>query len=575
MKCTSVSSHQRSLRRPYGQNKVITQQKKIVLSLLFILSSLLFVLIILNCTPPVSRDALTHHLAVPKLYLTNGGIFEIPNLSFSYYPMNLDLLYLIPLWFGYDTIPKFIHLLFGLATAWLVYQHLQKRLNSVWGLTGALFFLTTPVIVHLATSAYVDLGLTFFTTASVLLLLRWNQAQKLSPLILAGLCAGLAAGTKYNGLLVIFLLSCFIPFMKKDSDNHSTKQSSNVYAALLFCSVAILAVSPWLIRNYVWTGNPTYPLFQFLFSTEQAPLTQGMNPLLIRKIIYHESLLQTLLIPIRIFFEGQDNNPQFFDGVLNPFLLFFFLAALIPYRVEEALKREKKLFVWFIVLFLLFTFVQRVIRIRYIVPILPFITILGMYGLFNLQSFLWAKKYRHTAVLLPLVLLVTAFSLNGNYLLNHWQKIRPLEYISGKMDRTTFISRFWPEYPLVDYANKNLPRSANILAVFLGNRGYYFDRSVQFDLNEGKSLLHTLAKEHRTSNEIADSLNEMGISHLLIREDLFRQNNKRQLTAEEQQRLSLFLQKFTTTIATTNNHSLRTLLTKDNPLIKKMRLPPP
>ena len=43
---------------------------------------------------PISRDALTHHLYLPRLYLQHGGIYEIPDLVFSYYPMNLDLLYI-------------------------------------------------------------------------------------------------------------------------------------------------------------------------------------------------------------------------------------------------------------------------------------------------------------------------------------------------------------------------------------------------------------------------------------------------------------------------------------------------
>ena len=57
---------------------------------------------ILASVPPVSRDALTHHLYIPKLYLQQGHIYEIPNIKFSYYPMNLDLLYMVPLYFKND-----------------------------------------------------------------------------------------------------------------------------------------------------------------------------------------------------------------------------------------------------------------------------------------------------------------------------------------------------------------------------------------------------------------------------------------------------------------------------------------
>ena len=41
---------------------------------LIILNSIL--VSVLSLVPPISRDALVHHLAVPKLYLEHGGIFE-------------------------------------------------------------------------------------------------------------------------------------------------------------------------------------------------------------------------------------------------------------------------------------------------------------------------------------------------------------------------------------------------------------------------------------------------------------------------------------------------------------------
>ena len=91
--------------------------------LIGLLVSLIVSVIILACVPPISRDALVHHLAIPKLYLKHGGIYEIPSLKFSYYPMNLDLLYIIPLYFGNDIIPKFIHFAFALLTAWLIFKY--------------------------------------------------------------------------------------------------------------------------------------------------------------------------------------------------------------------------------------------------------------------------------------------------------------------------------------------------------------------------------------------------------------------------------------------------------------------
>jgi hypothetical protein len=115
--------------------------------ILTLLAVLIVSIVILSCVPPVSKDALVHHLAIPKLYLKHGGIYEIPFMPFSYYPMNLELLYMIPLFFGNDIVPKFIHFSFALLTAWLIFNYLRRRINAIYALLGIIFFLSIPVIV--------------------------------------------------------------------------------------------------------------------------------------------------------------------------------------------------------------------------------------------------------------------------------------------------------------------------------------------------------------------------------------------------------------------------------------------
>ena len=186
--------------------------------LLFALSGLVFLLIVsiivLASVPPVSKDALTQHLAVPKLYLKHGGIYEIPFMPSSYSPMNLDLLYLIPLYFRNDIVPKFIHFSFALLTAWLIFNYLKRRISVFYALIGVLFFLSIPIIVKLSITVYVDLGLIFFSTASLLLLLRWiENGFPLKFLIISASFCGLALGTKYNGLITLFILTFFVPFL--------------------------------------------------------------------------------------------------------------------------------------------------------------------------------------------------------------------------------------------------------------------------------------------------------------------------------------------------------------------------
>ena len=145
---------------------LILQNRKIIkISLVAFLGILICSVLILCTTPPISKDALIHHLAVPKLFLKHGGIYEIPTMDFSYYPMNLDLLYMVPLYFGNDIIPKFIHFGFAILTAWLLFNYLRRRIDVTYALLGVCFFLSTPIIIKLSINVYVDLGLVFFSTA--------------------------------------------------------------------------------------------------------------------------------------------------------------------------------------------------------------------------------------------------------------------------------------------------------------------------------------------------------------------------------------------------------------------------
>src|SRR5918995_1704097 len=129
--------------------------------------------IVLGFLPPTARDELTHHLAIPKLYARAGRIIEVPMAPYAYYPMLLDMLYTPFVYWGYDFIAKHIHALFAFLTGFLIYAYLSRRLSRAYGLLGFFFFISTPAVLRLSHWAYIDLGITFYSTAALLCLLRW------------------------------------------------------------------------------------------------------------------------------------------------------------------------------------------------------------------------------------------------------------------------------------------------------------------------------------------------------------------------------------------------------------------
>ena len=250
---------------------MLSFSKYIKIILVGLLLSLILSIIILSYVPPVSRDALTHHLAVPKLYLKHGSIYEIPELKVSYYPMNIDLLYLIPLYFGNDIIPKFIHFSFALMTAWLIFNYLKKRIDTSYALFGVLLFLSLPVIIKLSITVYVDLGLYYFSTVSLICLFKWIEKDfKIKYLIISAIWCGLALGTKYNGLIVLFLLTLFVPFIYLRSIHSGTySQIRAIGYSAVFMIVSFMVFSPWMVKNYIWTNNPIYPLYDSVFNPKK------------------------------------------------------------------------------------------------------------------------------------------------------------------------------------------------------------------------------------------------------------------------------------------------------------------
>lgn len=488
--------------------------------MLFSIKSVLAIYAILvflmNFVPPFMRDELTHHLFVPKLWIAKGKIFQIPDLLPSYYPMNIDLLYVVPLYFGNDIIPKFIHYAFGLSTAWLIYAYLEKKINSFFALLGALLFLSTPVILKLSVSAYVDLGLIFFSWASFYFLIKWSEEPNHNKLlIISAILCGLACGTKYNGLIVLMILTLNVPILYLFSGNYSySNQITALRKTFLFCSVSIIIFSPWMIKNYIWTNNPLYPLYQNKIAGQDSSLRFSVEPLLQRKLIYKESPLETLLIPIRIFFQGKDDSPKFFDGQLNPFLLLFAIIPFFLKKISERIRKEQMILGIYALVFLLFVYFTTDMRIRYIAPILPPVVILSTFGinsLFNLaERNKWGLKNIFRTITFAIVIIM--ISINTVYLLKTFSDINPMPYIFGKISKETYLEKRLPEYNTIRYANKIMKKGNKLFALFLGNKGYYFDNEVLFLQN----TFNDIAESYSSDRPLSGWLDENRFTHVIV-----------------------------------------------------------
>ncbi|MCJ7540733.1 MAG: phospholipid carrier-dependent glycosyltransferase, partial [Desulfobacterales bacterium] len=524
-------------------------------------------------TPPISRDALIHHLAVPKLWLKHGGFYEISWAEYSYYPMYVNLLYLVCLYFKNDMAPKFIHLAFGFGTGWLIFFYLKKKFDRNWAFLGMVIFITTPIVVWLSTSAYIDLGMTFFTTASVLSFVKWRDSEyrQFKWLLISSFCMGIAIGSKYNALIagLILILILMLSYAKD-----SQRQIATLNYGIFFFMITAIVASPWYLKNYFQTGNPFYPLFNSFFqSLHHQPVQEiirhqtgekigQLSFFKMRQVMYGETFWETLSIPIRMFFQGEDNSYRYFQGVLNPILIVFSPFILL----DRKYKRDKFLFVFFSVLFIFMAYFLTEKQVRYILPVLPFLTILAVMGIkdltdkLNAETFLSSLRSRENIKAIFRIVLFASVSIllasNFFYLRDRIHIIKPFPYVFGKETRKAFLKRHLLHYDAVEYINTHLPDDAIIFSMFLGRRGYYLDRAYKNEPSFGRSALKHMVDSSVSEEKFIKFIKSMGITQIQMRTDLVDKYLQDNFSKEEIRRFMNLAKKCWKTVYEHNDYAV-------------------
>src|ERR1035438_1671772 len=136
-----------------------------------------------------------------------------------------------------------------------------------------------PILGYQASICYPDLGVALWSTLALQATMRLIETRTRSWVILAGVAAGMAAGTKFSGMYWIVLCGVAIlaGYMlagelggggRLDGAGESGggvrlpiwRQGFAV--AVLFATIAAVVFLPWLIRNWINTGDPMHPVFR-------------------------------------------------------------------------------------------------------------------------------------------------------------------------------------------------------------------------------------------------------------------------------------------------------------------------
>jgi 4-amino-4-deoxy-L-arabinose transferase-like glycosyltransferase len=219
--------------------------------------------------PEVRGDSLIYHISAALLYVIHAGHVEIRSSALTYMPQNQQLLYALALLFDGDTAARLLHLLCGMLLAAGCFATARLLgLSRRDGMAAALLLLTVPTWFYLATSTYVDLAVANYSLACVCCLLLMRRCGSNGWLALAAVMAGMAAGCKYTAGVVLAAPALVLAAAPACGEARCGRR---LWRAAAFGVLSALLVSPWLIRNFVWTGNPVAPSFMRLLGPAGVP----------------------------------------------------------------------------------------------------------------------------------------------------------------------------------------------------------------------------------------------------------------------------------------------------------------
>jgi len=427
---------------------------RLALVLVVIIFSLAFVQ---TLTPPWAYDSLMYHLVGPRLFLDAGRIYAAPDNWYVNGPFSVEMLYTIGMSWGDDVFPKLIHYLFGLliiAATWL----LGKRwLGGRVGWLSAVILVGLPTLPVWASFAYIDLAWAAFEFLALACVIEWWQAGQRRWLLLAGVFAGLAAGSKYIAVAGMGLLVLAVLYRGFGEGWRRTMSS-----LAIFIIPGVLVAFPWYAKNWLWFGNPVYPVYFGGSGWSALRLELYMGYL--NGFGAGKSVLSAITLPWNVYAQHAR-----FGTVMNlidmPNLLFLLIFAY-PF-----LRKNR------IVTLLLAISIARIgiwfagsQQLRFLLPVAPALAIASAYVVSRIAR---AQRERRLP-LSPLIpsLAVGLLAVTLFYQMVMLRQFKSIPVVLGLETSGSFLSRMVKDFPAGRVAVEELPEGSRMLQIGDG-RGYY------------------------------------------------------------------------------------------------------
>jgi hypothetical protein len=454
--------------------------------------------------PPIDYDAIAYHLAIPKIYIEAHGLTYIPYIVYSNWPLGTEMLFLIGLILRSEALAQLISLGFALMLYMGLVLFSQRWLPAHTGWVAVAIMCSMQMIVKLVGTGLIEVPLTCYTFLAFYALWHWYQSAGRGWLVLSALLAGCAAMTKLNGAsaAIIFATVALVLALLGRQQPKSALRTFVTYGLISF-----LVVLPWYIKSWAYTGNPLWP---FLLPILGGRDWDELGNTYLLGYIRITNMPATFTNWLTGLWEVTIANGRFGSFLLGPYLLTLLPLGLLPAIRQPNLRPILGALLlvvsggytaWFLLTH----------QTRFLSPTIPFALLLGAAGL----AWLWQICVRPLRVVLQLALL--AWLLSGAWVFDAYHQAmwrRGVPYLLGQVDRETFLTSIYPEYPGFAYINQHLPPTSRVLLAPFEARGYYVDRAYIWANPISQRYLRL--EQVANADALLTELRQRDVSHVLL-----------------------------------------------------------
>lgn len=243
--------------RKFPGRKSIPRPPQMWMGIFAVVYAAFFAIYLANAmAPEVSADGSGYHLGnVFRMWQQHGFDWNYHSI-YSHMPQGMEMLFLLAYSFGGTSAAALIHLAFFSILPLLMVCYGCRFECSKAALFGAILVYAAPVCGLVGTSAYNDLALATLIFAVFYAVQANSQDNTHNNLLLIGLLIGECFALKYTGALVAPFAVTLLFW------DYRGKWMRPV--VLVVTAAAIVAV-PWLLRNWIWLGNPVAPFLNAWF----------------------------------------------------------------------------------------------------------------------------------------------------------------------------------------------------------------------------------------------------------------------------------------------------------------------